>query len=69
MSQIECKALDGLVAKQLERFFNLENGFVEVNPGKVVLPKKFCDIHNDILDTKINKNDVWVVSFPRTGIT
>lgn len=67
MDQGECKALDGLAAKQLDGFFKKKYCFVEVNPGEVVMPRKFSDIRNDVLDTVVNKNDVWVVSFPRTG--
>lgn len=31
------------------------------------MPKKFLDIQSEVSDWKVNEEDVWVVSFPKTG--
>lgn len=50
-------------------FQNDEEVFVEVNPGGVVLPKKFCEMSESILTLPVRKDDVWILSYPRTGST
>lgn len=68
MDEIICTPLRGLVGDKLDKFFQRENGFVEVNPGKVIMPRKYTDICNEILDTKVQTDDVWMISYPRTGM-
>lgn len=60
--------LDGC-GYNLDKFFNKEDCFVQVQPGNVILPKKFCDIGDVILDLPVRKDDIWLVSYPRTGST
>ncbi|CAH1131623.1 unnamed protein product [Ceutorhynchus assimilis] len=35
----------------------------------VFMPKKFMEIHKKVDEWKVNENDVWIVSFPKTGTT
>lgn len=53
----------------LDKLFQKEDCFVEVHPGNVVLPKKFCDMSDQILSLPVRKDDIWLVSYPRTGST
>lgn len=68
MIQIVCNPLCGTVGERLDNFFQRNNGFVEVNPGGVIMPKKFQDICHEILDSHVRSDDVWMISYPRTGI-
>jgi len=69
MDEIICTPLRGQVGDKLDKFFQRENGFVEVSPGKVIMPRKYSDISNEILDSKVRMDDVWMISYPRTGST
>lgn len=54
----------------LDKLFQKDKGvFVEVHPGNVVLPKKFCDMSDQILNLPVRHDDIWLVSYPRTGST
>lgn len=55
--------------ERLEAFFGRRDHFIEVNPGRVVMPKAFADIGDSIRDLPIRSNDVWLMSFPRAGST
>ncbi|CAH1966046.1 unnamed protein product [Acanthoscelides obtectus] len=45
------------------------NSLWEFHPGKVVLPGFFENYVGRILDAPIRKDDVWLVSYPKTGST
>lgn len=66
-TEIHCRPLRGSIGARLDKFFQHENGFVEVSPGSVIMPRKYADICNEILDSKVRKDDVWMISYPRTG--
>lgn len=53
----------------LAKLFNKQDVFVQVHPGKVVMPKKFCDMSDEILKLPVRKDDIWLISYPRTGST
>uniref|UniRef100_A0A182IP82 Sulfotransferase domain-containing protein n=1 Tax=Anopheles atroparvus TaxID=41427 RepID=A0A182IP82_ANOAO len=55
--------------EQLDRFFGRKDHFVEVNPGRVVMPRKFKDLGDSIRALPIRLDDVWLMSFPRAGST
>lgn len=57
------------IAKKYDELFPVQNCFIEVNPGKVYLPRKFADIGESIKDLPVYDDDVWLVSYPRTGST
>lgn len=67
MSKIYCTPLRGPFGEKLDKFFRRENGFVEVNPGNVIMPRKYSEICEEIIDSHVRKDDVWMVSYPRTG--
>lgn len=68
MSEILCDPLRGPIGDKLDKFFQRKNGFVEVNPGNVIMPRKYADICNEILDSRVRQDDVWMISYPRTGM-
>ncbi|XP_055683255.1 luciferin sulfotransferase-like [Lutzomyia longipalpis] len=53
----------------LDKLFQRQNCFIEVNPGKVILPKKYNEIGESILDLQVRKDDIFLISYPRTGST
>lgn len=66
-SEILCQPLRGPIGDRLDKFFQRQNGFVEASPGNVIMPRKYADICNEILDSHVREDDVWMISYPRTG--
>jgi hypothetical protein len=52
---------------KLSKIFQSEFGFVNVQDG-VILPKKFGEIGDAIYNLSVRKDDIWLVSYPRTGL-
>lgn len=67
MNKVTCCPLGGTVGDKLDGFFQRKNSFIEVNPGHVIMPKKYQDISDEILNTDVRLDDVWMISYPRTG--
>lgn len=67
-NEIVCNLFGGAIGSRLDKFFQQDNGFVEVNPGNVIMPRKYADICNEILESKVREDDVWMISYPRTGV-
>lgn len=68
MKSLEYVNLTGDEAEKFDRFFNKQDSMIEVNPGKVILPTLFKTIGDEIHQMPIFESDVWMCSFPRTGI-
>lgn len=65
--RIQCNPLEKQINGKLDKMFQKKNAFVQVQPGNITLPSKYSEIGEAILDLEIRKDDVWVVSYPRTG--
>lgn len=61
--------LSGDAGARLDAFFKRPNCFVEVRPGAVIMPRKFADIGEQIAAAAVRPDDVWLVSYPRSGST
>lgn len=59
--------LEDVFAKRLDDLFGLKDCLIEVNPGKCILPPKYKDLGERILNMEVRPDDVWLVSYPRTG--
>lgn len=66
-TKLEYVKLVGDDAEKLFTLFGVEGCLVEVNPGRVLLPPKYEEIGERILDLPVLPDDVWLVSYPRTG--
>ncbi|XP_039285780.1 luciferin sulfotransferase [Nilaparvata lugens] len=56
-------------AHKMDALFKRKDCMIEVNPGSVLLPPKYQDIGERIINLEVRPDDVWLVSFPRTGST
>lgn len=66
-SKVECSPLDDQISEKLFNMFPRKNCFIEVNPGHVIMPRKYQDISDEIINTDVRPDDVWMISYPRTG--
>ncbi len=53
--------------RKLDKLFGVNNCLIEVNPGKVLLPPKYEELGEQILNLEVRPDDVWLASYPRTG--
>lgn len=65
--KLQYRTVDGEVGDRLDEFFKRKNTFVEVSPGAVIMPRKFAEIGQQILDASVRPTDVWLISYPRAG--
>lgn len=59
--------IEGDIAHKLDTMFNVKNDFLRVEPGHSLLPRLFVYEGVKIRDMDVYEDDVWMVSFPRTG--
>ncbi|EEB17322.1 conserved hypothetical protein [Pediculus humanus corporis] len=69
MGRITYEKIEGEDGEKLDELFGIKDCLVEVNPGRVILPPDYKDIGERIMDLKVRKDDVWLISYPRTGST
>ncbi|XP_053683055.1 luciferin sulfotransferase [Sabethes cyaneus] len=67
--KLEYRILEADISQRLDKFFHKKDSLLEVNPGRVFMPTRFQEIGDDILSLEIRKDDVWLLSYPRTGST
>ncbi|KAF4518308.1 hypothetical protein B566_EDAN005877 [Ephemera danica] len=62
--------VDESFADRLESLFGMKDGgLIEVNPGRVLMPPRFKEVAQRIVDLEVRPDDVWLISYPRTGST
>jgi hypothetical protein len=67
-SEITFKEVEKEYALKLEKLFGTEGGgLIEVNPGRVLVPHAYKDAAQRIRDLEVRPDDVWLISYPRTG--
>lgn len=67
-SELSYARLEGDDARKLDRMFNRQMCLIEVNPGRLLLPPKYEELGDRIRAMEVRTSDVWVISYPRTGI-
>lgn len=67
MTAVSCKSLDAVYSEKLDEMFKKKDSFLEFNPGKCLLPELFSDVAQKVLDADVREDDLWFISFPRTG--
>ncbi|KAI5715415.1 hypothetical protein M8J77_015580 [Diaphorina citri] len=61
--------LESECGDKLDSMFGLKDCLLRVHPGRVVIPPKFKEMGEVIYNMEVRPDDVWLVSFPRTGST
>lgn len=61
------ETLQGPFGEKADRYFGLKGSLVEVTPGKCLMPPLFEKIGQEVLDAEVREDDVWLISYPRTG--
>lgn len=59
--------IDGEIGEKLDKIFKVRSSFLKVQPGDCLLPPQYVFIATKIRDLEIRNDDVWIVSYPRTG--
>lgn len=67
--KIQYNKINGELGKRLDEYFGLKDCLIEIEPGRILLPPKYRDLGEDILNMDVRPDDVWLVSYPRTGST
>lgn len=67
MKQYSKKPLQGVYGDITDNVIGSKNTLYEFNPGKCLLPEFFEDYLEKIWNLPIRDDDVWLVSYPRTG--
>lgn len=68
MTSVSVKALEPAYAQRLDEIFRRKDSLLEYNPGKCLLPDFFDEVGQKVLDAEVRRDDLWFVSFPRTGL-
>ncbi|XP_026674212.1 sulfotransferase family cytosolic 1B member 1 [Ceratina calcarata] len=59
--------IEGDVGRKLDKMFGVKSSFLRVQPGHCMIPPQFVFYGTRIRDMEIYEDDVWMVSYPRTG--
>ncbi|XP_055854126.1 sulfotransferase 1E1 [Episyrphus balteatus] len=60
---------DEEISKRINSLFPISDCFIKVSPGNVMLPRKYEKIAESIRNLTVYEDDIWLVSYPRTGST
>ncbi|KAJ8960057.1 hypothetical protein NQ318_009498 [Aromia moschata] len=63
------KPLEGVYGDITDKALGVKHALYEFSPGKSLLPLQYELIAQKILDAPVREDDVWLISFPRTGST
>ncbi|XP_015594919.1 sulfotransferase family cytosolic 1B member 1 [Cephus cinctus] len=67
LMSITYTTIDGAIGEKLDKMFGVKPSFVRVNPGQCILPPKYILYGSKIRDMTVYEDDIWLVSYPRTG--
>ncbi|XP_076240816.1 sulfotransferase 2 [Calliopsis andreniformis] len=64
---ISFTTVEGEVGRRLDKFFGIKSSFMRVEPSNCLLPPQFVFYATRIRDLEVYEDDVWLISYPRTG--
>lgn len=67
--QLTYRELDADIVRRTNAIFPAQDCFVEVLPDKLIIPRKFVELGESIRELPCYEDDVWMISYPRTGST
>ncbi|XP_034659949.1 luciferin sulfotransferase [Drosophila subobscura] len=67
--QLVYRELDADIVRRTNAVFPAQNCFVEVLPDQLIIPRKYVELGESIRSLPVYEDDVWMVSYPRTGST
>lgn len=59
--------VEGDAGAKLDKIFQVKSSFLRVQPSDCLLPPHFVFYGSRIRDMEVYEDDVWMVSYPRTG--
>lgn len=59
--------LDDETGKKLDEVFGVKPSLMKVHPSRCLIPPKFIFYAQKIRDMPVYEDDIWMLSFPRTG--
>lgn len=59
--------IDDENGEKLDEMFQLKPSFLRVQPSRCILPPKFIFYAQKVRDFTVYEDDVWMISYPRTG--
>ncbi|KAH8293532.1 hypothetical protein KR054_001367 [Drosophila jambulina] len=67
--QLIYRELEADIVRRTNAVFPAQNCFVEVLPDHLIIPRKYMELGESIRSLPVFEDDVWMVSYPRTGST
>ncbi|XP_059481982.1 luciferin sulfotransferase-like [Neocloeon triangulifer] len=67
MAELKFNKLDGPLGQKVDDLFGDDLPLLEVEPGNILVPPKFQNFADRLLNMKVRPDDVWLVAYPRTG--
>ncbi|EDW67338.1 luciferin sulfotransferase [Drosophila virilis] len=67
--QLVYRELDADIVRRTNAIFPAQDCFVEVLPDQLIIPRKYVELGESISNLPVYEDDVWMVSYPRTGST
>lgn len=67
--QLIYRELEADIVRRTNAVFPAQNCFVEVLPDQLIIPRKYMELGESIRSLPVFEDDVWMVSYPRTGST
>ncbi|EDV43309.1 uncharacterized protein Dana_GF16584 [Drosophila ananassae] len=67
--QLIYRELEADIVRRTNAVFPVKNCFVEVLPDQLIIPRKYVEMGESIRSLPVYEDDVWMISYPRTGST
>lgn len=64
---LKFETLNGDFGEKADKYFGIKGSLVEVTPSKCLMPPGYESLATQILEMPIRDDDIWLVSYPRTG--
>ncbi|XP_034944435.1 luciferin sulfotransferase-like [Chelonus insularis] len=65
--ELTFRTIDDNNGKKLDKMFGVKSSFLSVEPSGCIIPPHFVFLATKIRDMEVYDDDVWMVSYPRTG--